>query len=116
MPSEHLSEVKGDRRLSNVSDMLLVIKKPDFLGKSQWSFRHGRANFAAPIVDEDWLHDFHSGKHPLSPGDALMVRVRFDHLYSESGDLIESEKQIVKVVEVIKMPVRIRIYSTMIKR
>lgn len=102
LPSEHMSEVKGDRLLSNTSDMLLVIKKPDFLGKSQWSFRHGRTNFSAPIVDEDWLADFHAGKHPLSPGDALLVRVRFDHIYSEKGDLLESEKKIVKVMDVIK--------------
>lgn len=101
-PSEHMSEIKGDRILSNNSDMLLVIKKPDFLGKSQWSFRHGKANFAAPITDEVWLEDFHKGKHPLSPGDALMVRVRFEHVYSEKGDLIESNKEIIKVMDVIK--------------
>lgn len=102
MPSEHMSDVKGDRVLSNDSDMLLVIKKPDFLGKSQWSFRHGKANFSAPITDENWLDEFHSGKHPLSPGDALMVRVRFEHIYSEKGDLIESDKKIIKVMDLIK--------------
>jgi hypothetical protein len=102
LPSEHMAEVKGDRVLSNDSDMLLVIKKPDFLGKSQWTFRHGKANLTAPIIDRDWLSEFHSGKHPLSPGDALMVRVRFEHVYSEKGDLIESEKKIIKVMEVIK--------------
>ncbi|MEH7877000.1 hypothetical protein V7799_04730 [Rhizobium laguerreae] len=102
LPSEHMSEVKGDRILTNTSDMLLVIKKPDFLGKSQWLFRHGKANFAAPIVDEDWLQQFHKGHHPLSPGDALLVRVRFSHTYSEKGDLIDSDRQIVKVMDVIK--------------
>lgn len=102
MPSEHMSEVKGDRILSNTSDMLLVIKKPDFLGHSKWSFRHGKATFNAPVSDEEWLDRFHKGDFPLSPGDALMVRTRFTHIYGESGKLKESSQEIVKVLDVIK--------------
>ncbi|RVH05056.1 hypothetical protein CN217_26505 [Sinorhizobium meliloti] len=102
MPSEHMSEVKGDKILSNTTDMVLVIKKPDLLGKSKWQFRHGKKNLSVPITDEQWLKEFHEGAHPLSPGDALSVRMRHVAVYSEKGDLKESSETIVKVMAVIK--------------
>jgi len=102
LPSEHMSDVKAEQELSNTVDMVLVIRKPDLLGKSQWQFRHGKKPFNAPIEDENWLEEFHAGKHPLSPGDALRVRVKFDYKYDKNGDLTESIETILKVQSVIK--------------
>lgn len=101
LPSEHMREVTGERELSNETDIILVIRKPDFLGKTQWQFRHGKTSFNAHITDEEWMKEFHSGEHSLKPGDALQARARFTNLYDENGDLIKTETQIVKVQGII---------------
>ncbi|MFK0331379.1 hypothetical protein ACIQUB_09670 [Rhizobium sp. NPDC090275] len=102
LPSEHLQDVDADRELSNIVDMVLVIRKPDLLGKSQWQFKHGKRAFSAPISDKEWLDEFHKGNHPLSPHDALRVRVKHTAKYDEKGNLSEQTEEIVKVLEVIK--------------
>jgi hypothetical protein len=104
LPSEYLPIPTAEQQLSNDSDMVLVIRKPDFLGKSQWQFRHGKASLSAPIQDEDWLQQFHEGKHPVKPGDALRVRVRFEYKYDVKGDLIEQKASILVVYGVIQAP------------
>jgi hypothetical protein len=53
-------------------------------------------------MDVDWLEDFHAGKHPLKPRDALRVRIRIAHTYDRRGDLLEADETIVKVFFVIE--------------
>jgi hypothetical protein len=102
LPSEHLPETPIEQELTNVADMVLIIRKPDFLAKSQWSFRHGKSNLSASMDVPEWLHEFHLGKHPLKPGDALRVRVRFDYRYDANGDLAEQKTTVIKVYGVIQ--------------
>jgi len=102
LPSEHMQDHETDQELSNTADMLIVIRKPDLLGKSQWQFKHGKRTFSAPITDKTWLEEFHRGKHPLSPGDALRVRLKQTSKYDERGKLIELTEEVVKVIGVIK--------------
>lgn len=97
IPSEHIEEAKGAQDLSNDMDLVLTIRKPDMLGKSMWQFRHGKANLSAPITDETWLYEFHSGKHPVVPGDALRVRARYESQYDDNGTLIDQKVSIIKV-------------------
>ncbi len=102
LPSEHLQDIESDQELSNTVDMVLVIRKPDLLGKSQWQFKHGKRTFNAPITDKGWLEEFHKGVHPLSPGDALRVRVKHTARYDERGKLLDAIEEIIKVLAVIK--------------
>lgn len=102
IPSEHLPETETEQELSNTVDMVLVIRKPDFLGAAQWNFKHGSKALNAPIEDEDWMRRFHLGDVTIKPGDALRVRIRFVYKYDAKGDLIESDEKIVKVLNVIK--------------
>lgn len=102
LPSEHINDVAGDKTLSNDIDMVLVIRKPDFLGATEWQFQHGKKRFSAPIKDEIWLNSFRAGEHPLKPGDALRVRVRYTYIYDAKGDLLESDEEITKVLGIIK--------------
>ncbi|WP_350335356.1 hypothetical protein [Coralliovum pocilloporae] len=102
MPSEHMPDVEAAQELSNEIDMVLIIRKPDLLGQSQWQFKHGKNNFNAPIEDEQWLEEFHAGKHPITPGQALRVRVRHDYKYDELGNLKDSDQTIVRVLAVLQ--------------
>jgi len=65
-------------------------------------FKHGQRSFGAPITDKAWLDEFHAELHPLSPGDALRVRVKQISKYDERGTLIELSEEVAKVLAVIK--------------
>lgn len=93
-----------ERQLSNEMDMILIIKKPDFLGSAQWQFKHGKTSGNATIEHQEWLDRFHSGEFPLRPGDALRVRLRSDYTYNEKGDLLDTRLKIVHVFEVKQGP------------
>lgn len=100
MPSEYVTEAE-EQQLRNESDLVLVIRKPDFLGSTKWQFRHGKANISATISDEQWLEEFRTGKHALRPGDALRVRMRFEYRYGKNGDLLDQSQEVIRVYGVI---------------
>ena len=102
LPSETLEPEKDGQHLVNEQDQYLIIGKPDFIGPTKWSFQHGKRSVSYLITDEDWLNDFRAGKFPLKPGDALRVRIRFEHKYDIHGDLIEAKEEITKVISVIE--------------
>jgi len=103
MPST-FAEPDSEQELHNESDLLLVIKKPDFLGNSRWEFRHGKSYIRAAIEDDEWLSRFQQGQFPVKPGDALKVRVIFINKYDKNGKLIEAISKITKVYGVINRP------------
>lgn len=101
LPSERIPISETKREMNNTVDMVLVIRKPDFLGVAQWNFKHGAKVFNASIDDEDWMMSFHLGEVTIRPGDALHVRVSFDYKYDANGDLIDKEEKIIKVLDVL---------------
>ena len=103
LPSDHLPP-EENQQLENDQDMVLMVRRPDLLGKAQWTFKHGTRNLQAPISDQAWLDRFHRRDEVVSPGDALRVRVRFEHKYGERGELAEEKAEILKVYGVIKAP------------
>lgn len=103
LPSEHMEEVETEAELSNEINMILIIRKPDLLGHTKWQFRHGKKAFSAPIEDEVWIKEFHNGQHPITPGQALRVIVRYDYQYDKKGDLTESKETIIKVIGLVEL-------------
>jgi hypothetical protein len=81
--------------------MILVIKRPDFLGDSRWEFRHDRRVFEARISDSVWLTEFRGGTVIIHPGDALRSVVRSTVRYGFDGEVVDSQHEVVRVEEVI---------------
>ena len=72
----------------NVPSMVLVVRKPDYLGSSMWDFRHGRHALSARIEDESWLQSFQARRVEVRPGDALRCRTRIEMAYGHDNELI----------------------------
>ena len=102
VPSDTISEADGDNEIVSEQDQYLTIGKPDFFGKTMWTFKHGTKNVSYKIADEGWLEEFHTGVFPIKPGDALRVRIFTRNLYDSKGNLIENEEFIAKVYSVIE--------------
>ena len=86
---------------TSTGTVILKIRKADLLGDAMWQFSHGRSTISAKILDESWLGDFHQRKIPLFSGDALRCDVRWTYSYDESGTLVESKLEILKVLQVM---------------
>ncbi len=55
---ETIEDLITSESIQSLSEMILKVKKPDFLGTSQWEFRHDNRTIIAKILDDDWLKRF----------------------------------------------------------
>lgn len=83
------------------AEMILPVKKPDYLGSSQWELRHGKRNIYARIEDEAWLRRFQSRQEDVRPGDALRSIVQIEYNYGFDNELISERFTVLEVLEVL---------------
>jgi len=88
--------------ITNKNEMILKIKKPDYLGLSQWQFRHRTGSFFAKIEDAGWLDDFQGRGVDVRPGDSLRVILEVTVDYDSGGEVINEDKTVLEVINVIK--------------
>lgn len=86
----------------SVPSMVLVVRKPDYLGSSMWDFRHGRRPLSARIEDEAWLQGFQARRIEVRPGDALRCKARIEMAYGHDNELIAERHFIEEVHEVLE--------------
>lgn len=86
----------------NVPSIVLIVKKPDYLGTSMWDLRHGRRTISARIEDAEWLKRFQGRQIDVRPGDALRCQARIDFLYGHDNELITERYTVEKVHEVLE--------------
>lgn len=92
--------------ISRNQELVFLVKKPDYIGKSKWEFYYKGEHISAKILHENWLNKFQKGllstdKIPL-PGDSLRVRTDVIVTINRSGIIIAVEYEINEVLEVIK--------------
>lgn len=91
-------------RIENTSEMILKVKKPDFLGSSMWELRHHDHPIAARILDAAWLREFQNRTVNVRPGDSLRARVRTIVLYDDNHEVISEKYEVLEVVGVLEAP------------
>lgn len=100
---EKLDELITKETIEHTSELILKIKKPDYLGISQWEFRHGRQPINAKVSDFSWLNNFRARKYDVRPGDALRAKVKTTVIYDYDNELIDTDYEIVEVLGIINM-------------
>lgn len=99
---KELEESLIDKEIENKTRAILLIRKLDFLGRSQWNFKKGDINISARILDEEWLEEFHNRKINLLPGDALDVELKEMTRYDVHGNQLSQTQDVIKVNTVIE--------------
>lgn len=96
---EAMEEMITEEQYVSETKMALKVKKPDYLGDSQWVFKHGNGTISAKISDTEWLGKFQNRKIDVRPQDSLVcivkVTVKYDYQYepiSTSFEIIKVEK------------------------
>ena len=100
---ETLNELLVDEALSHTEEMILKVKKPDFLGDSKWEFVHEHV-LDAKIVDYEWLAQFREGKIPLLPGSAVRALVQVDVAYGVEREVVSRSYTVLKMLDVMPPP------------
>ena len=83
------------------TEMILAVKKPDYLGTSKWELRHGKRTIQAKIENQEWLRRFQNREVDVRPGDALRCTVAIEHLYGHDNELLAERYTILQVNEVL---------------
>lgn len=81
--------------------IILRVKKPDYLGEARWVFKHGKKTIEAKIMDQNWLNKFHLKEVVITPGDSLDVDVEMIEQYDRHGNLIKEGYSIMVVKNII---------------
>lgn len=87
--------------INTIPNMLLIVKKPDYLGESRWEFKH-RTSFFASIEDLEWLRQFQNREIDVRPGDSLRCRVRSEIMHGYNNTIIAERNFIERVIEVVE--------------
>lgn len=100
---ESIEDLITKERICQQSEMILKVKKPDYLGESKWDFRHGGRSFPAKVVHKEWLQSFQNREINIRPGDSIRARVELTDRYDYEGELIATDFNILEILEVIQM-------------
>ncbi len=80
---------------------VVIIKKADFLGNSQWEVRFEDRTIRAHISDSDWLTSFKKRQFDIKPGDALRVILDIYLPVDTIGKRGEPSYEIVEVLGIV---------------
>ena len=96
-----IEEALIHRKISITRDIILKIKRPDYLGEAMWDFKHGKNTIQAKVLDAEWLEKFHNKEVLPGPGDSLEVSAVITEEYDKHGNLIRDRYEIAKVNSII---------------
>ena len=98
---DNIEDLLTSETISSISEMILKIKKPDYLGDSKWDFRHGKESIYANILDKEWIEKFRNREIVLKPGDSIRAKVKIDVKYDYDREVSSTNYNILQVIEVI---------------
>lgn len=101
---ENIEGLLTARTISTPQEMILKIKRPDYLGEAQWEFRHGKQAINAKIADRKWLNDFQNRLVDVRPGDCLVAVVEVSVNYGIDDEVINHSHRVIEVKEVKPAP------------
>lgn len=101
---ENIEDLLAKETLTSESEMILKVKKPDYLGESMWDMRHGTSIIQVRILDKNWLDKFQARRIDLRPGDSIRAKVQISNKYDADGELISTRYNAVEILEIIQAP------------
>jgi len=99
---EHIEALMIKNTIESESIVVLRIKKPDYLGKSKWSFYFEDRVIEAKILDLDWLENFQNQEVDIRPKDSIRAKMISKIDLADNGIIMREHHEILEVVEVIK--------------
>lgn len=83
-------------------ERIVKIKKPDFLGRSQWVLKYAGHSIYASIDHTEWLIAYQSGEVLVKPGDSLRVLMHEEVFYGHNMEVVHVTHSVRRVLEIIR--------------
>ncbi len=99
---ELIRELLTREVISATDERIVKVKKPDFLGRSQWVLKYAGHNINANFDDIPWLTAFQGGEKDVKPGDSLRVVMQEEVYYGYNMEVIHATYTVMEVREVIR--------------
>lgn len=99
--SEAIQALLTHKVIKSEAELVLRIKKPDYLGQSMWDLHYNGKTIQVKILDWGWLHKFHSRQIDLRPGDSLKAKVEVELWLGYDNSLVAEHYTVVEVIDVI---------------
>ena len=99
---EEIEDLLTREKLENTATLILRVKKPDYLGSSQWEFKYDRKIIYVKILDLSWLTSFQQRKEDVRPGDSIKASVKITVKYGFDNAVINTHYEILKVDGIIR--------------
>ena len=101
-PDQLLGMVTKEIIQTPPAQMILTVKRPDYLGASKWDFRLGKRAISARIEHDDFLSEFQGRQQDVRPGDALRCMVAVETRYGFDNEVISETYIVTEVAEVLE--------------
>jgi|LSQX01.3.fsa_nt_gb hypothetical protein len=102
LSEQKIEELLTRETVESKNEMILRVKKPDYLGQSMWDVQYGGKTIQVKIIDFDWLEEFQNRVIDVRPGDSLRAIVIIEVRYGYDNTVISEYYTISKIMEVIK--------------
>ncbi len=96
-----IEDLLTKEKIESINEMILKVKKPDYLGESRWDFKHENRIITARITDYNWLKSFQERKIDVRPQDSIRAKVRISTKYGYDFEVVGINYEIVEVLEII---------------
>ncbi|OQC55505.1 MAG: hypothetical protein BWX55_00051 [Deltaproteobacteria bacterium ADurb.Bin022] len=98
---ETIEDLMTKETIKSPMEMILKVKKPDYLGDSKWEFKHENKNYLMKILDEEWLAEFQNRQVDIRPGDSIRAKVQIIAKYGYDLNVVSIHHNILEIIDVI---------------
>ncbi len=99
---DDIKRLLTQRSVESTSEQTLLVKRPDYLGRSKWEFRVADQTIEAKMLDEPWLEEFRRGRILLQPGHSLVAVLRAEAAMGFDGEVVATSYEVLRVISVIR--------------
>lgn len=99
---ELIRELLTREVISGKYERIVKVKKPDFLGRSQWVLKYAGHSINANFDDIPWLTAYQAGERDVKPGDSLRVLMEEYVYYGYNMEVIHATYTVIEVREIIR--------------
>lgn len=99
---ELIRQILTKEILTSDDKRIVKIKKPDFLGRSQWVLKYAGHSINATIDDIEWLLKYQSGHIEVKPGDSLRVLMHEEVFYGYNMEVVYVTHSVRQVLEIMR--------------
>lgn len=98
---ESIEDLITKEEIITRTEMILRVKKPDYLGESRWELKHEGKTIPAKIVDVGWLKSFQRRQVDIRPGDSIRGKIDIITKYGYDMNVVSIKFNVIEVIEVI---------------